>query len=189
MPGETALVTAAALAGHSQQGSIALIVAAAAVGAIFGDNVGFWVGREFGLGLLIRHGPRFGVDEDRLRLGQYLFARFGGAIVFFGRFVAVLRAFAALLAGANKVAPWRFFLYNAAGGILWATIFGLGGYVLGAEFHRIAGPFGAAAFVVAAGMAFFSWRHFRHNEQRLIEAARQALPGPLGLPASRRGEA
>jgi membrane protein DedA with SNARE-associated domain len=188
MPGETALVTAAVLAGHSHEGSIALIVAAAAGGAIFGDNIGFWIGREFGLRLLIRHGPRFGLDEDRLRLGQYLFARFGGAIVFFGRFVAVLRAFAAVLAGANKVEPWRFFLYNAAGGILWATIFGLGGYVLGAQFHRIAGPFGAACFVVAAGLIFLGWRHFRRNEQRLIEAARRALPGPLGFAASQGAE-
>jgi len=183
MPGETALVTAAVLAGHSGEGSLALIVAAAAGGAIFGDNIGFWIGREYGLRLLVRHGPRFGLDEDRLRLGQYLFARFGGAIVFFGRFIAVLRAFAAVLAGANKVEPWRFFLYNAAGGILWATVFGLGGYLLGSEFHRIAGPFGAACFVAALGAGLFGWLYFRRNERRLIEAAKQALPGPLGFSA------
>lgn len=181
MPGETVLVTAAVVAGRTQEGSIAVIIAAAAAGAIFGDNIGFWLGREFGLGLLVRHGRRFGLDEDRLRLGQYLFARFGGAIVFFGRFVAVLRAFAAVLAGANKLAPWRFFLYNAAGGIVWATLFGLGGYFLGAEFHRIAGPFGAAGFLVALGLIFAAWRHYRKNEQALIERAKAALPGPLGL--------
>jgi hypothetical protein len=54
-----------------------------------------------------------------------------GAIVFFGRFVAILRVFAAILAGANKLAPVRFFFYNAAGGIVWATIFGLGAYTFG----------------------------------------------------------
>ena len=64
--------------------------------------------------------------------------------MFFGRFVAVLRAFAAVLAGANKLSPWRFFLFNAAGGIVWACIFGLGGYFLGDEFHKIAGPVGVA---------------------------------------------
>jgi membrane protein DedA with SNARE-associated domain len=187
MPGETILVSAAVLAGHSREGSIVSIIAFAAAGAIFGDNIGFWVGREFGLKLLIRHGPRFGIDEDRLKLGQYLFMRFGGAIVFFGRFVAVLRAFAAVLAGANKLAPWRFFVFNAAGGILWATIFGLGGYFLGAEFHKIAGPFGIAGLVIALGLIFVAWRHYQKNEQRLIEIAKAELPGPVGLAAPEGG--
>ena len=70
MPGETILVSAAVLAGHSREGSIVSIIAFAAAGAIFGDNIGFWIGREFGLKLLIRHGPRFGIDEDRLKLAS-----------------------------------------------------------------------------------------------------------------------
>ncbi|MCW2274095.1 DedA family protein [Rhodoblastus acidophilus] len=181
LPGETSLVTAAVIVGSSQQGSIAEIVALAAAGAIVGDNIGFWVGREFGLRLLLAHGPKIGLDEDRLRLGQYLFQRYGGAIVFFGRFVAVLRAFAAVLAGANKMSPLRFFLFNAAGGITWASIFGLGGYFLGAEFHRIAGPFGLAALALAVTGFFLFSRYLRQHEARLIAEAKAALPGPLGL--------
>jgi membrane protein DedA with SNARE-associated domain len=181
LPGETSLVTAAVIVGSSQQGSIAEIVALAAAGAIVGDNIGFWVGREFGLRLLLAHGPKIGLDEDRLRLGQYLFQRYGGAIVFFGRFVAVLRAFAAVLAGANKMSPLRFFLFNAAGGITWASIFGLGGYFLGAEFHRIAGPFGLAALALAVTGFFRFSRYLRQHEARLIAEAKAALPGPLGL--------
>jgi len=185
LPGETILVTAAVLAGHSHEGSIVEIIACAAAGAIVGDNIGFWVGREFGLGLLIRHGDRIGLNEDKLKLGQYLFLRFGGPIVFFGRFVAVLRAFAAVLAGANNFAPWRFFLFNAAGGIVWATVFGLGGYFLGADFHKIAGPLGMALVVVALGLIFAFSVYYRNNEAKLIETAKAALPGPLVLP--RRG--
>ena len=185
LPGETILVTAAVLAGHSHEGSIVEIIACAAAGAVVGDNIGFWVGREFGLGLLIRHGDRIGLNEDKLKLGQYLFLRFGGPIVFFGRFVAVLRAFAAVLAGANNFAPWRFFLFNAAGGIVWATVFGLGGYFLGADFHKIAGPLGMALVVVALGLIFAFSFYYRNNEAKLIETAKAALPGPLVLP--RRG--
>jgi membrane protein DedA with SNARE-associated domain len=181
LPGETSLVAAAVLAGRSQEGSIAEIVGLAAAGAIVGDNIGFWVGREYGLRLLLAHGKKIGLDEDRLRLGQYLFKRFGGAIVFFGRFVAVLRAFAAVLAGANKLPPLRFFLFNAAGGIVWACVFGLGGYFLGADFHRIAGPFGLAALSLALA-GFFLFRHYLlQHEARLVEQARAAMPGPLGL--------
>jgi membrane protein DedA with SNARE-associated domain len=182
LPGETILVTAAIIAGRSHEGSIAEIIALAAAGAIFGDNIGFWVGREFGLGLLIRHGGRIGLDEDKLKLGQYLFLRYGGLIVFFGRFVAVLRAFAAVLAGANKLAPWCFFLFNAAGGVVWASCFGLGGYFLGAEFHKIAGPLGIAGLIIALGLIFAFSLYYRRNEARMIEAAKAALPGPPGLP-------
>jgi membrane protein DedA with SNARE-associated domain len=181
LPGETILVAAAVFAGRSHEGSIVEIIVFAAAGAIVGDNIGFWVGRKFGLRLLIAHGGKIGLDEDRLRLGQYLFNRYGGAIVFFGRFVAVLRAFAAVLAGANKFSPPRFFLFNAAGGILWACIFGLGGYLLGAEFHRIAGPAGFAALAVAVAAVIAFALYMRKNEALLIDRAREAMPGPIGL--------
>jgi membrane protein DedA with SNARE-associated domain len=182
LPGETILVTAAILAGRTHESSIVEIIGCAAAGAIVGDNIGFWVGREFGLGLLIRHGGRIGLDEDKLKLGQYLFLRYGGVIVFFGRFVAVLRAFAAVLAGANNLAPWRFFLFNAAGGVVWASVFGLGGYFLGADFHKIAGPLGLTALALALCLIFAFSVTYRYNEAKMIATARAALPGPLVLP-------
>ena len=78
--------------------------------------------------------------------------RFGGAIVFFGRFVAVLRAFAAVLAGANSSPAGAFLFQRGGRHPLGQTIFGLGGYFLGAEFHKIAGPFGIAGLVIALGL-------------------------------------
>ena len=142
VPGETILVSAAIYAGTTHRMQIEWVIAAAACGAIMGDNIGFWVGREFGRHVVERFGSHVGLDEKRLKLGQYLFDRHGGKIVFFGRFVAFLRAFAALLAGMNRFPPMRFFAFNAAGGIVWATLFGLGGYILGESIHRIAGPIG-----------------------------------------------
>ena len=76
----------------------------AAAAAILGDNCGYWVGREFGFPLVYRYGRYIRVDEGRLKVAQYLFLRHGGKIVFFGRFVAVLRAFAAFLAGRQSAA-------------------------------------------------------------------------------------
>ncbi len=179
LPGETILVTASIYAGTAHGLNIAGIITAAAAGAIFGDNIGFWVGREVGLHLLIRHGHYVRLNEARLKLGQYLFQRHGGKIVFFGRFVAVLRAFAALLAGANGFEPKRFFFFNAAGGIVWATLFGTLGYVFGAQAHRIAGPFGLAMLILALVLLFFAWRFYKSHEARLMEEAEAALPGPL----------
>ena len=116
------------------------MIGAAAAGAIIGDNCGYWVGREFGFPLVYRYGRYVRLDERRLKLGQYLFLKHGGKIVFFGRFVAVLRAFAAFLAGVNRFNWEEFFLYNAAGGIVWASIFGFGGFWLGRAFEHYARP-------------------------------------------------
>jgi membrane protein DedA with SNARE-associated domain len=179
LPGETILVTASIYAGTAHGLNIAAIIAMAAAGAIFGDNIGFWVGREIGLHLLIRHGHYVRLDEAKLKLGQYLFQRHGGKIVFFGRFVAVLRAFAALLAGANGFEPKRFFFFNAAGGIVWATLFGTLGYVFGSQAHKIAGPFGLVMLGLAVIALFFGWRFYKSHEARLMREAEAALPGPL----------
>jgi membrane protein DedA with SNARE-associated domain len=171
MPGETILISAAALAGTTHALDIRLVIAAAAGGAILGDNIGFWVGRELGEPLLAKWGHLVGLDARKRTLARYLFTRYGGSIVFFGRFIALLRAFAAVLAGANGLAPWRFFVFNALGGIVWAAIFGLGGYLLGASIHHIAGPVGWVLLIVAIIAAFVVWRYFKHHEERLLASA------------------
>src|SRR5208283_392578 len=166
MPGETVLVAAAILAG---QGKLHLwgVIGAAAAGAILGDNCGYWVGREFGFPIAYRYGRYVNLDERRLKLGQYLFLKQGGKIVFFGRFVAVLRAFAAFLAGVNHFNWERFFLFNAAGGIVRASIFGSGGYVLGRAFEDYAKPVGVAALIVAVIAFFVGARFVRYHERQL----------------------
>src|SRR5271157_935143 len=168
MPGETVLVTAAILAG---EGTLRIygVIGAAAAGAIVGDNCGYWVGREFGFPLVYRYGRYIRLDERRLKLGQYLFLRQGGKIVFFGRFVAILRTWAAFLAGVNHFNWERFFLFNAAGGVVWASIFGAGGYALGRAFEVYARPVGIAALVVAVVAFFVGARFVRYHELQLEE--------------------
>ena len=184
MPGETALVSGAVFAGRGDF-HIGLVIACAAAAAILGDNAGYWVGREFGVPLVYRHGKSIGFDEGRLKVAQYLFQRHGGKIVFFGRFIAVLRAFAAFLAGVNHL-PWpRFLLFNALGGVVWATLFGLGGYFLGWAFEHYARPVGLAALIAAVIGAFAASRFVAHHEARLRAEAEAALPGPLVAPKRR----
>jgi membrane protein DedA with SNARE-associated domain len=186
MPGETALVTAAIFAGQGAL-DIKWVIACAAVAAVLGDNAGYWVGREFGFPLVLKYGRYLRLDEGRLKLGQYLFQRHGGKIVFFGRFVAMLRVLAALLAGVNRLEWPRFFLFNALGGIVWASLFGLGGYFLGQAFEHYAGPVGVAALIAAIVGAIVASRFIHRHEQRLTEEAEAALPGPLAAPRDRRG--
>jgi membrane protein DedA with SNARE-associated domain len=179
LPGETALIAAAVYAGTSHELDITGIVAAAAAGAVIGDNIGYEIGRLIGFPILRRHGPRIGLDDRRLKLGQYLFRRYGGAIVFFGRFAALLRTFAALLAGTNHM-PWpRFLFYNAAGAIVWSSIFGIGGYLLGSSVHQISGPVGLALFIIAMTLVIAGIVFLRRHEQALLVEAERAIPGAL----------
>src|SRR5436190_3541284 len=178
-PGETMLLVAAIYAGTTHHLSILLVIVAAASGAILGDNLGFMIGRVGGYRLLRRYGHYIRLDERKLKLGQYLFLKHGGKVVFFGRFVAVLRAWAAFLAGTNRMRWPDFLLFNALGGIVWATLIGLGGYYLGDAMHRLKGPVAITTCVLATlvTIAFLVFVH--RNEQRLEAEAERALPGPL----------
>ena len=179
VPGEATLIAAAVYAGKTHHLNIWLVIAAGAAGAILGDNIGFWIGREIGYRLLLRYGRYVYLSEARIKLGQYLFLGHGGKIVFFGRFVAVLRALAALLAGANRMSWPRFLLFNAAGGIGWAALHGGAAYYFGHALEHITkrAAFGLAA-VVAIAVAVLLIVVHRH-EAELVQAAERALPGPL----------
>jgi membrane protein DedA with SNARE-associated domain len=175
LPGETLLIGAAIYARFNPQLGVGTVVLAAAAGAIVGDNVGYWIGRRYGTALLERFGARFGLGPDRLLLGQYLFLRWGGWIVFFGRFVTLLRVAAAVLAGANRLDLKTFMLCNAAGGVLWAVVFGYGAYYLTAGFEKLQGRLGSIlALALLAGLAWL-WRHYKIHEERLTREAKQAL--------------
>ena len=178
-PGETMLLIAAIYAGRTHRLLIVFVIAAAALGAIVGDNIGFWVGREGGFRLLRRYGRYIGLNDRKLKLGLYLFRKHGGKVVFFGRFIAVLRALAAFLAGTNRM-PWpRFLLFNALGGIVWATIFGMGGYLLGNNIDRFTGPIGTITIIVAAIILITFFILLRRNEQHLEDEAEKEFPKPL----------
>jgi membrane protein DedA with SNARE-associated domain len=163
-PGETMLIFASIYAGTTHRLSIFWVIAAAAAGAILGDNMGYWVGREGGYRLLRRYGRYVHLDERKLKVGQYLFRRHGGKIVFFGRFIAVLRAWAAFLAGVNRM-PWlRFLFFNATGGIIWATLYGVASYYLGDNIHRFTGPVRYVLFALGVLLVIVSIFFMRHNE-------------------------
>jgi membrane protein DedA with SNARE-associated domain len=178
-PGETMLLVAAIYAGTTHRLSLPLVILAAASGAILGDNLGYWIGRQGGYRLLRRYGHYLHLDECRVKLGQYLFRKYGDKVVFFGRFIAVLRAWAAFLAGTNRMSWKPFLFFNALGGIIWATLYGLGGYFLGDNIHRLAGPVGSITVVLGLLITIASLVFVHRNEQRLEKEAEHALPGPL----------
>lgn len=175
LPGESLLIAAALYAATTGDITIEHVVAASALGAVLGDNAGYLIGRRIGPPVLARYGPRVGLTLDRQRLGRFLFLRHGGKVVFFGRFIAFLRTFAALLAGANHM-PWqRFLVWNALGGVFWTCLYGFGAYLLGNQVHRLVGPFGIAVGAVALAVVVLSVRFVRRHEARLIEEAKAEM--------------
>jgi len=178
LPGETVLIMASIHAGD-RGGNIGAVIATAAAGAIIGDNLGYLLGRQLGFRFLVRYGRRLGFTDARIKLGQYLFMKHGAKVVFFGRFVAVLRCLAAFLAGVNQMRWPRFLLANAAGAIVWASIVGLGAFSFGRAFHQIAGPTSLAAFVLALVAVIWGSVYVSRHETALEAEAERALPGPL----------
>jgi len=179
LPGETMLITAAVFAATTHQLSIVGVILAAIAGAVVGDNIGFGIGWFGGYPLLRRFGKYIRLDEAKLKVGRYIFKRQGAKVVFFGRFVSVLRTYAAFLAGTNRMHWSRFLIANATGAVVWATLYGVGAYKASSVIAKLSTPvaigLGALAVVVIIAAGVF----VRMNIRRLEAVAEAALPGPL----------
>jgi membrane protein DedA with SNARE-associated domain len=130
LPGETALVTAAAFAANGNL-DVAWVYGVGVVAAIIGDNTGYWLGRTGGLQLVERYGHHVGLSDAKLARVRGFYDGHGSKTVLIGRFIAILRSWAAVLAGVMKMSYPRFVAFNAAGCILWASVFTTVGYLFG----------------------------------------------------------
>ncbi|MDX6410599.1 MAG: hypothetical protein QOE91_115 [Gaiellaceae bacterium] len=165
VPGETSLIVAAALASQGRL-SLPLVIAVAAGAAIVGDNIGYLIGRRGLRRLLDRPGRMSARRRQLLASGESFFLRHGRAAVFFGRWLPGLRVFASWLAGANRMHWRRFVLWNALGGIAWATTVGTVAYLLG---QSAGGSLGAIGFVgLAIAAIVFAVNRIR-NRMRGVE--------------------
>jgi membrane protein DedA with SNARE-associated domain len=167
IPGETALIACAVLASHGSL-SIVAVIGVAIAAAIIGDNLGYWTARKGGRTLLYRYRLTQRYAENYLPRGERFFAKHGGKAVFFGRFVAVLRVTAAWTAGLSRMGWWRFFAWNAAGGILWATLVGLIAYYLGDAAAKAIGRYGLYAAGGAVVFAAIGYLIVRRVERRVV---------------------
>jgi len=168
VPGETSLIAAAILASQHQGLSIEIVIAVAALGAIIGDNIGYVLGRRAGRHLLTREGRWMEHRRRFLVQGEAFFERHGSKAVFLARWAPGLRVVGSWLAGANHM-RWRtFLLWNALGGIAWATTIGLAAYLLGHVAATIFRDFGliGLAVVVLAVVAAFGVHRWRARRRR-----------------------
>ena len=178
LPAEAALMAAAIFAARTHDFDIWYLIVIGTLAAIVGNTAGFWLGWRFGPRLLLRHGARFGLTEQRLKIGQWLFVRYGGRFVFTARFLPFLRNMAAVLAGANSMPQSKFYLVSAIAGAAWVVCYGLGTYALSEVFMEIASPaaivLGVAAVSIVLAVPMFIVRY----EQRLLVHIARGAPGP-----------
>jgi len=132
LPGEIALVTAAAYAslGHI---SIYIVIILAAVAAIVGGILGYWIGIKGGLPLIVRYGGYVGVRRSHIERTHAFFERNGAKTILFGRFIAILRTWAAVVAGAASMSFTKFVTYTSIGSVVWAILFGFLGFTFGRD--------------------------------------------------------
>lgn len=179
LPGGLFVVAAAFFAGSTGRLDPVSVFIAGACGGAHGDNLGYWIGRYLGMKALVRHGPRFGWTQSRIKVGRYLFARFGVLAVFLGRFVALVRALAAMLAGVNRMRWWMFMPANAMGCIVWSAAVTQSGYAMGLALDSTAltvAPerVGLAGVVIILAVILL----LKALGGRLVAAADRADPGP-----------
>jgi membrane protein DedA with SNARE-associated domain len=177
VPGETGLIAAAVAASQGKL-QIELVIAIAALAAIVGDNIGYQIGRKGGRWVLERPGRFESQRRQVIAMGEPFFERHGPKAVFFGRFILGLRVWASWLAGATHM-RWRsFFLWNAIGGICWATAIGLLAYFLGHAAGNVIQTFGLfglfAVLAVLVGLFVAHRRHSRATRAAGEEESRRA---------------
>ena len=183
LPGETILIAAGVMVqrGHLDLGDAIVF---GILGAVIGDQFGYWVGREGGRPFVLRWGRYVKITPDRLGRAEGFFARHGGKAVFLARFVAGLRVFGALVAGMSRM-RWRTFLfYNFLGGASWATAAVLVGYFLGSSLglvERWAGRASALLFIlIALTLALYlAYRWVSNHPERIRRAAEHLEGGRL----------
>lgn len=177
IPGETSLITGALLASQHKL-SIGVVIAVAAGAAIIGDNIGYLIGRKGGRWLLERPGFLAAQRREVLEIGEPFFERHGPKAVFFGRWILGLRTWASWLAGASHMRWPSFLLWNALGGIGWATTIGLLSYTLGSQAKSVFEDFGifgliAILILIVGGYLL----HRQHRERQRSEAQRETAAG------------
>lgn len=179
IPGESALIAAGAYAGETHKLNPWLIFLVAAVAATAGNIAGYSIGRKGGFALALRYGSKIRLDQHKLKVGRYVLDTQGSKVVFFGRFVSVLRTYVAFLAGTLDMRWHKFVVATVAAALAWAGIYTALAYNAAGTLKRLSGTVDLALAGVAVVVVVAVLFVVRHQVKRLGDRAEAAYPGPL----------
>jgi membrane protein DedA with SNARE-associated domain len=175
LPGETAVVTAAAFSATGTLNPLGVALAAA-VGTVLGGSGGYWIGRWRGNALLERYGHWVGLGERNVRRAEWYFTKHGVKTVFFARFVALLRVLGSLLAGIMRMPFAKFSIVNLAGGLLWAATFTTLGSLFGENLpllhHHLRQASLVGTVIILIAFAVYGARRYAARVQARADASR-----------------
>ncbi len=166
VPGES-LVLASGFFAHQGILELDAVIAAVALGAVAGDNIGYLLGARLGRDWLLKKGSRFGLRKKRLAQVDAFFQRQGPRAVFIGRFIGFARALVPFVAGASRMSYRRFVVADALGAGLWTVAFVALGYVLGASWQVAEQWISRSGLVLGAVLLLGAvWLWLRHRRRR-----------------------
>ena len=179
IPGETILVAAGTYAGETHHLSVWAIWAIAVLAVLIGSTGGYWVGVKGGYALLRKYGRYVHMQEKEIKVGRYIFDRYGAPVVSAGRFVALLRTYAPFLAGTNRMGWRKFFVFNAIGAVAWSGVWSLLSYYVGGGLKSASKSVDYAVAAAAVVLLVGAIVIVRRQAKRLEAVAEAAYPGPL----------
>jgi membrane protein DedA with SNARE-associated domain len=177
---ELALIGGGALAsGQVQHGktlSLALVIILAILGEVLGSAAGYGIGRYGGRTLVDKVGKYVLLTHKDLDRAEAWFARRGEPVVFFGRFIPLLRSFVSFAAGLGEMAVGKFLLYTVIACAIWCTALCSLGYSLGSTYNHVLKGFSYAGYVLAVlaviAVAVVFWHRLRaYRRQRDLGGA------------------
>ena len=172
IPDETLLVFTGYLISRGALNPVGAF-ATAVCGSWCGISVSYVIGRTLGLGVVHKFGRYLRVDDRRLQQVHAWFDRRGHWALFFGYYIAGVRHFTAIVAGASGLGYGTFIAYAWAGGLIWVASFLTLGYYIGEDWRRIAGlvhqDLTLATLVLLAAVAaylLFRWKKSKSRNAR-----------------------
>lgn len=153
------------VSGGSHHLNLLIVILIATVGEVMGSFLGYGIGRAGGRPLVERVGRFVLVTKGDLDRAEQLFTRHGEPVVFFGRFIPLLRSFVGLAAGIAEMTVAKFALFTAFAAAIWCAAFALLGDALGANWNSSLRKVSDVGYVIAAvliaGVGFLFLRRLR----------------------------
>jgi membrane protein DedA with SNARE-associated domain len=181
---ELAIIGGGALASGQVQGgkplNLAIVIILATLGEVLGSAAGYGIGRYGGRPLVDRVGKYVLLTHKDLDRAEAWFARRGEPVVFFGRFIPLLRSFVSFAAGLGEMAIGKFFLFTVIACAIWCTALASIGYSLGKTYDEVVHAFSYAGYVLVAlavvAVAVVFWHRYRTYKAEQVQGRHQPQP-------------
>ena len=140
------------VSGHHDHLTLALVIVFAALGEVLGSLIGYAIGRYGGRSLVDRVGKYVLLTHKDLDRAEAWFQRRGDPMVFFGRFIPLVRSFVSIAAGIGEMSLAKFVAFSAAASVIWCGVLAGIGYGVGGSWHKVITDFSYVGYIAAAAV-------------------------------------